>query len=236
MGGERIKGSGQLHLSPDGRWAFEVVSFRGPALYVYDLGQNVTRKLTPIGLQGDWWPSGVWSGDRFYFYARKGDGSAARLWAVSPEATELGEGVSVEPFWQVTGCRESPDVQLMAAGGNLFVYEIFGWKLDRRTECHAQISGGAWLLEAGTGQLLLQLVPNLHFSALISDRAQPVLYGLTTEDPDWRGPVELVRIDARDGRVLQSRVLDSDFWRISIAPVRLAPTGDVQALAVARSK
>jgi hypothetical protein len=233
IGGMRLA---QLQLSPNGRWVAGVVRFRGPALNIYDVVQNLLRKLTPIGLQGDWWPTGAWSGDRFYFYAEKSDGSAARLWTVSPESTELGEGVAVEPFGQILGCSQPPEVELTAAGGNLFLYELFGWKMDRRSECHGQIPGGAWLLETGTGRLLRHIAPNLHFSALISGRAQPVLYGLTTEDPNWKGAVELVRIDARDGRVLQSRFLDSDFWRISTAPVRLAPTGDVQALPVAGSK
>ena len=230
-------GSARLHLSPDGRWVFGVVSFRGPTLEIYDLVQeSVIHKLTPSGLQGDWWPTGAWSDGRFYFYAGKGDGTAARIWTVSPESTEFGEGVEIGPFGQIPGCSEPPEVELTAAGGNLFLYELFGWKLDRRSQCYGEIPGGAWLLEPRTGRLLRQVAPDLHFSAIIPDWTRPVLYGLATEGPNWRGPVELVRIDARDGRILQSHLLESDFWRISTAPVRLAPTGDVEALPVAGSK
>jgi hypothetical protein len=235
----QIKGMrlARLHLSPDGRWVFGVVSFRGPTLVIYDVAQgSVIRELTPSGLQGDWWTTGAWSDDRFYFYAGKGDGSAARIWTVSPESTELEEGVEIEPFGQIPGCSDPLAVELTAAGGNLFLYELFGWKLDRRSQCDGEIPGGAWLLEPRTGRLLRQVAPDLHFSAIIPDWTRSVLYGLATEDSNWRGPVELVRIDARDGRILQSRLLESDFWRISTAPVRLAPIGDVRALPVAGSK
>ena len=57
----------RLHLSPDGRWLFGVRSFRGPTLVEYDVARGqVIRQLTPEGLEGDWWPAGAWSGDRFY--------------------------------------------------------------------------------------------------------------------------------------------------------------------------
>ena len=227
----------RLHLAPDGRWVFGVVSFRGPTLGIYDRTQeSVIRELTPSGLQGDWRPTGAWSGNRFYFYVGKGDGSAARLWTVSPESTELGEGVAVEQFGHIPGCSDPPLVELTSAAGNLFIYELFGWKLDRRSACNTQIPGGAWVLDPETGRLLRHMVPELHFAALIPNWTQPVLYGLATEDYNWRGLVQLVQIDARDGRVLQARHLDSDIWEISTAKVRLAPSGDVRALPVSGPK
>jgi hypothetical protein len=48
--------------------------------------------------------------------------------------------------------------------------------------------------------------------------------------------VKLVRMDARDGQVLQLRTLDTERWTISIAPLLLAPTGDVQAFQGRESK
>src|SRR5712691_7234168 len=167
IGGLRLA---QLHLSPNGRWVSGVVSIPDPTVEIYDLVQgSVIRELTPSGLQGDWWTTGAWSDDRFYFYAGKGDGSAARIWTVSPESTELGEGVEIEPLGQIPGCSDPLGVELTAAGGNLFLYEVFGWKLDRRSQCYGEIPGGAWLLEPRTGRLLRQVAPDLHFSAIIPD-------------------------------------------------------------------
>ncbi len=225
-------GGDQLHLDPPGHLLFGVRGFRGPALDVYDLVRgSIIRRLTPTGLDGDWYPSGAWSGDRFYFYAARSDGSAARLWAVSAKTEQLGPGVAVKTFGQIPGCSRGRLEEITAAGGNLFVYERFGTKIDRRDLCHTQIPGGAWLVNPETGRLVRHDAPHLHFAALIPGRAEPVLYGLTAEGGStWKAPVELVRIDARDGRVMQSRVLDTDIWRIATASLRAAPTGDVRAV------
>ena len=219
----------QLYLYPAGHELFGVRRFRGPALDIFDLVRGSTiHHLVPTGLEGDWWPSGTPSGGRFYFYAAKGDGSAARLWTVSADTAVLGPGIAVETFGQVPGCSQSRLEEITAAGGSLFVYEAFGFKIDRRNTCQTLIPGGAWQLDPGTGRLLRQIAPHLHFSALIPDRVEPVLYGLAS-GPDWQAPVELVRIDARDGRVVESRLLDVDVWRVATAPLRTAPTGDVRA-------
>jgi hypothetical protein len=222
----------RLQRSPDGHWLFGVRSFRGPTLDVYDLVQgSIVRQLTPKGLEGDWHPSGTWSGDQFYFYASKYDGSSARLWTVSPDTIDLGAGVAVEPFAQVPDCHPNSFAleEIAAAGNNLFAYEAFGFIGDRRGECSNPVPGGAWLIDPSTGQSLRHVAPDLHFSALIPDRGEkPVLYGLSSGGPNWEFPVQIVRIDARDGQVLQSRTLDTDRWNISIAALRMAPTGDVR--------
>ena len=217
----------RLHLSPDGRWLFGVKSFRGPALDVYDVaGGQVVRQLTPEGLAGDWWPTGTWSGDRFYLYAANGAGSG-RLWTVSPETTQLGAGATIAPFGRLFGCADQSSKGMAASAGNLFIYEQFGFKVDRRNECAGPVPGGAWVVDPGTGQLTRQIAPNLHFSALVSDRTASELYGLSAEGQNWELPAELVRIEARDGRILQSRRLDPGFWRIAVAPLRIVPSGDV---------
>jgi hypothetical protein len=210
---------------------FGVKSFPSPALDVYDAIQGIfVRQLTPAGLEGDWHPTGTWSGDRFYFYASKGDGSAARLWTVSPDTTDLGAGVAVEPFVHPSGCNASSfaSEQIVATKNDLFIYENFGFILDRRADCPSFILGGAGEIDPSDGRLIRHVVPELHFSTLLSDREEPVLYGLSNGGPEWEYPVQLVRIDARDGKVLQSRTLDTDRWNISIGALRMAPTGDVQ--------
>ena len=79
-----------------------------------------------------------------------------------------------------------------------------------------------------SGVFLRAIVPELHFSAVIPDRSGSELYALATEDPGWNGAVRLVRIDARNGSVLMSRLFDTDFWRISTAPLKSVPAGDVR--------
>src|SRR6266478_10258509 len=158
-GGSGIKGmsNDRLHPSPDGHWLFGVRNFRGPALDVYDLIQgSIVRQLMPTGLEGDWFASGAWSGDHFYFYLSKEDGSSARLWMVSPSTTDLGEGVEVDPVAQAPGCPPHSFAleEIAAAGNNLFVYEASGFILDRRAECSGQIQGGAWLIDSSNGHML----------------------------------------------------------------------------------
>ena len=94
-----IKGMHQWHLSADGHWLFGIVRFGSRGLDLYDFANQVfLRRLTPTGLEGNWWLNGAGAGDRFYFYAVNGDGAAGRLWTVIAETTELGNGVSLEPL------------------------------------------------------------------------------------------------------------------------------------------
>ena len=219
----------RLHLSPGGRWLFGVRSFRGPALDVYDVGRGqVVRQLSPEGLEGDWWPTGIWSGEQFYLYAANGQGSG-RLWSVLPETPQLGAGATVAPLGRLSGCSDQSSKALAAAAGKLFIYEAFGFKVDRRNQCAGRVPGGAWEVEPATGQLIRQIAPGLHFSALFADQAGSELYGLSAESPNWELPARLVRIDPSDGRILQSRYLDPGFWRVAIAPLRIVPSGDVRA-------
>ncbi len=207
-------------------------SFRGPALDVYDLGRGqVVRQLTPEGLDGNWWPTGIWAGDRFYLYASNAKGFG-RLWTVSPETPQLGAGATVAPLGRLSGCSDQSSKQLTAAAGKLFLYEVFGFKLDRRNECASPVPGGAWVVDPATGQLTRQIAPDLHFSTLLSDRAGSELYGLSPEGPNWQLRARLVRIDPNDGRILQSRYLEPGFWRVEIAPLRTVPLGDNRTTAL----
>lgn len=218
----------RLHLSPDGRWLFGVKSFRGPELDVYDVARGrLVRQLAPKRLEGNWWSTGTWSDDRFYWYAASGKGEG-RLWTVSAETTQVDAGAAVVPLGRVSGCSGESSKGITASGGDLFLYEEFGFKVDRRNECGGQVPGGAWAVAPATGQLTRQIAPDLHFSALVSDQAGLELYGLSAEDPNWELPALLVRLDPADGRILQSRHLDAGFWRVAIAPLRVVPRGDVR--------
>lgn len=226
------RGSGQLYFDPADRLLYGVRISRGLALDVYDLTQGtVIRRLAPTGLDGDWLPSGAWSGNKFYLYAARSDGSGARLWTVAANAAQLEPDVAVEAFGQTSGCSHVRLERITAAGGNLFVYEVFGSKIDRRDGCGKDVPGGAWLVNPETGQLLRHDAPQLHFTALVPEPTEPVLYGLAAEGGSSRkAPVELVRIDARDGHVMQSRVLDVDYWWIAVAPLRIVRSGEVQVV------
>jgi hypothetical protein len=226
-----IKGMGndQAHLSPDRKVLFGVRNFGGPALDVYDLAlRKIVRNLIPEGNESYSWATGIWGDERFYFYAATRDG-AGRLWTVTPKSRRLGEGVVVHAF-PGTGCTNTFLAGLATSGDRLFLYEMFGGKLDRRCQCGEQMMGGIWIVDPTTGRLLNQAAPELYFSQLISNRTGSELYGLTSGHADSQEPVTLVRIDARTGQILQSRLLDTDFWWITTARLSVVPTGDIQAV------
>jgi hypothetical protein len=218
----------RLHLSPDRRWLFGVRNFRGPALDIYDLArEEIVRTLTPGGDEAYSWADGIWAGNSFYFYAASPH-AAGRLWTLSPESTQLGEGVAI-PAFSHEACRDDLVAEIAASEDRVFLYEWFGGKIDRRRRCGEQIPGGAWIVDPTTGRLLNRVAPKLHFSKLISNQTGTELYGLTSGHADSQGPVTLIRIDARTGRVVQSRALDRDFWWIATARLKVVPSGDVQA-------
>lgn len=198
------------------------------AVDLYDPAQGkFVRYLAPSGLGQGWWRNGIRVNDQFVFYAAKDDSSAARLWSISPDGTPV--SVPVEAFAGVPGCSSSVETGLAGAANNLFLYEMFGWIGDRRTSCFG-VPGGAWIVDPSTGKLLVHVAPDLYFSEVVADREKGELYGLSVGDPNWRSGVELVRIDARDGSILRSRVLESDFWSIALGSLHSIPAGDVRAL------
>ena len=202
------------------------------AVDFYDPAQGeFMRYLAPSGLSQGWWRNGIRVDDQFVFYASKDDRSAARLWSISPDGTPV--SVPVESFADVPGCSSSAETGLAGAADNLFLYEMFGWIGDRRTNCSG-VPGGAWILDPSSGSLLAHVGPEFYFSELVADHARGELYGLATGDPNWRSGIELVRMDAQGGTILQSRILEDDFWRIAFAPLRTVPAADVRALISAK--
>jgi hypothetical protein len=229
----RDMGNDRMHLSLDGHRLFGVRSFQGPALDVIDpMRGKLISQLRPAGLEGNWWPSGTWSGDRFYLYAIGPDGSG-KLWTVSAATPQLDAGTPIAPFGKVTGCRDPASTTIIASGGNLFLYEMFGFTSDRRPMCASPFPGGAWKVEPTTGRLIGQIAPNLHFAEIVAGRTDSKLYGLSTEGLNWSLAPQLVSVDPADGRILQSRELDPGFWRIAIATLRVIPQGDVLAQGMA---
>jgi hypothetical protein len=149
----------------------------------------------------------------------------------SPEMTNLGDGVAVEPFGEAPSCPQTsfpPPERIVAVANNLFIYERD--YLSNRTDVCSNQGSGAWRVDSASGHLLQHVAPDFHFAALIPGRTDPVLYGVSPGGPHWEFPGELVSIDARDGHTLQSRPLGAGFWTISVAALRMAPIGDVRAI------
>jgi hypothetical protein len=173
--------------------------------------------------------TGTWMDGRDFMYGAKEDGSGGVLWSGLPGSPDLGEGVPVQPFAKVPGCSAPVQAFLAGVAGNLFLYEPFGLIGDRRNSCSG-VPGGAWIVDPASGELLAHIAPQLYFSQLVPDHQEGELFSIATDDPDWRTGVMLLRIDGQDGTVLKSRVLESDFWRIALAPLRNPPAADVRAL------
>jgi hypothetical protein len=213
----------QWQSSPDGRWWFGLRN--GPAVDLFDVAQGtIVRSLGGQGLEEPWWASGTWLGNRFYIYATHHGSS--RLWALTPESTQLGDGVEVAEPGQISACRIDAVMSVIAAGDRLLVYEIFGSKIDRRDRCDG-VPGGAWIVDPASGLSTGQLASDLYFWMLIPNRAGSELYGITSEVPDTQSPAELVRVDAHNGNVLQRRPLESDYWWITTARLQRIPSGNV---------
>ena len=236
-------------ISPDGRWSIRLKSFRGPALQMTDLREGgPARELIPPGLapeddSGNWNAQGVWSGDRFYLYVSRPD-DPGFLWTLSPgvffpirSAESLEAGIPVAPFNEAPGCpRILPVVKrLVAAGGNLLLFEPFGNREMGSRACD-NLPGGAWILDPETGRLDRQIASELHFSTLISDPSQSELYGTVLAGAGNRGePEQLVRLNAQDGRVMRSRNMGpGESLAITVGPLVEIPLGDMNVSLSAR--
>lgn len=194
--------------SPDGRWWFSLS--HGPAVDLYDVARGEITRSLATGLNESWWSRGTWLGNRFYVYAtHHGSG---RLWILSPESTQLGDGIPVQEPGQVPGCSDEALTDINAIGDRLLVFEIFGSKIDRRERCDDAGPGGAWIMEPATGQLTRLVASTLHFWQLVPNRSGSEIYGITSEVPNMQARAYVVRIDGHSGNVLQSRLLDSDYW------------------------
>ena len=87
------------------------------------------------------------------------------------------------------------------------------------------------MLDTKTGRLTRQIASEFHFNNLISDRAGSTLYGVVLGEAGWDGPVQLVRLDGRDGRVLRARTFEPGVLQIAIGPLAKSPVSDVSASA-----
>jgi len=205
-------------FAPLRRWPLAVRCEKLPRseLGVYDLVQgSIVRHLMPTGLEDDWFASGAWSGDHFFFYASKHDGSSARLWMACLARPISEKELLLTRSHRLLAARHIhlPFRKSLAAETNLFVYEAFGFIGDRRVELFGPNSRRSLANRFFKRPHASTCRARFIFSALIPDREEPVLYGLSCGGPNWEFPVKLVRMDARDGQILQTRTLDTDRWK-----------------------
>ncbi len=230
---------GDCFISSDGRWCFRLKSFQGPVLRIVDrTGSEPPRELIPPGVpvgdeSGNSYAQGAWSADRFYLYVARPD-HPGLLWIVSPDAKPLSTGIPVAPFNEDPNCsRHSPVVKnLVAAGGNLLLYETFGNRNKSSRRC-AGLPGGAWIVDPATGRLVNQIAPEFHFSSLIANPSGTALYGvaLALGGNDSLGePEQVVRLNAHDGTVTNVRALGpGESLLIAVGRISVALTGDLTA-------
>ena len=219
--------------SPDGQWRYDLKNFRGVTVTAVNLVTHQSVEMSPAGLppdnpDGNWAGTGVWSEDHFYFYV-DGPGDPGYLWTVQPGARTLGSGIRVDAFNEAPGCRQYLPVSksLVAAAGNIFIYEPFGGKSDRTVVCKTQLLGGAWRLDPATGHLSAYIAPEFHFNTLLANRSGSILYGVDPGSANWSGPVQLVSVDSRDGTILKTRSFDPGVLQIGVGQLREVPAGDV---------
>ena len=228
-----VKNYSSRHVSPDGHWLFGVRGYGGPSLEVFDLNRGeLVRELKPSQPQDGSPIKGAWAGEHFYLLGAS-EQNPGRLWMVSPDTTELGLGVpvdNVETLSQPSDCTQPAFSELLAAADKVFLYEPFGFKVDRRVRCHVPVPGGVWAIDPTTGRVTGRTAIGLHFSTVVADSTGSSLYGLASEGMNQQGSGQLLRIDAKDGNVLKSRDVEPGFFRMTVASIHSVPTGDVSAI------
>jgi outer membrane protein assembly factor BamB len=214
-----------LSFSPDGHLLFGTSNFPSPTVDILDFKERklVRRFALPKGFA----ILGAWVSDDYYVYAyRKPTGE---LWRVKADGSELATPVKIN-LPAVTPECELHDQGILAAGGRLWLFELFGGKGDRRVGCRKDIPGGVFLVNPQTGKQIAHIAPELHFAQLISTEDGAELYGIDLASAGWTS-VALVRLNATTGQVLVKQNLSSDVWFIHLAniPDELLPRGQVEA-------
>jgi hypothetical protein len=213
-----------LRFSPDGRLLFGVSNFPH-TLDIFDFDQRklVQRFTVPQDLSA----LGAWVSNAYYLYGyRKGRG---QLWRVKSDNSALEGPVNVD-FPDLASDCETQVQAMVGAGGQLFLFELFGAKGDRRGGCARDVPGGLLSIDTQTGMILARFAPEFHFASLIPGANGKELYGIDVRDTTWSS-VGLVRLNAITGEVLARRNLNADVWflDLTIAPRDLVPTGPVEA-------
>ncbi len=214
-----------LRASPDGRWLFGITSWPDPSLDEFDLERSKLVRSIKVPSQN---LSGVWLGQVFYLYALDGEG--ARLWKLTPDKIGLDAGAAIQiPAFAGAGSSYVP-LALDGANGHLFLHEVFGMKLDRRSESSPDIPGGVYEINSDTGAVGNALAPGMHFARLIVAPDAGALYGIDVESLSTWGHVRLIKLDAKSGQTLATRELEPDVWNIALADIPAALIASLKSL------
>ena len=213
-----------LSFSPDGSLLFGVTNWPKPSLDVFQFADRRLLRRYPVS--GDVSLSGTWVRDAFYLYSF--NGPTGQLWKVNPATPTLGRPLTVSFPDAAPDCALHEEGTL-GAGGQIFLFEMFGSKWDRRVGCRKAILGGVLALDPETGRVLKRIAEDIHFSSLVSSPDGEEIYGVDVRHPNWDS-VGLVRLDAATGKTLAKRELTRDVWSISLAsmPRKLLPHGTIE--------
>ena len=224
----RAPGLYQLLPSPDGQWLFGTTysqGGQGPSLDIFDIEKQILVRRLPIprGLL----PQGAWLGDQFYLYAH--DGNQGNLWKVASETAKLDAPVKIT-FPDLSIEKEPIHQGVIAGGKHLFIYEGFGGKIDRRRGSDRAIPGGIFSVEPSGGKITGHFARAVQFARVLASADGQWLYGIDSGPADWRGPIQLLKLDALSGEVVTERALEPDVWFITLAklPKSVTPQGEIQ--------
>jgi hypothetical protein len=224
----KAPGNYTLQPSPDGRWLMGTTNWKGPAVDIFDVAAGAMVRHIDVPYESS---SGAWAGDRFLLYGF--DGHQGALWTLTPDSTTLGSAIKIAIPDIAGNCQ--PLVQNLAVGGDhLFLYELFGGKLDRRDNCRTKVPGGVFEIEASTGAVLTHLASSLSFGRLTVSADGEHLYGIGISDR-WTG-IRLVEVERKTGDVVAEQRLEDDVWNITLAriPAGLVPRGYVTPAACSK--
>jgi hypothetical protein len=223
-----LRGHYALHPSSDGRWMFGITLWQKSSLGIFDLRTNtMVRELTIPAA------SGAWVGNQFYLYENNAE--QPHLFAVTPEATDLGPPRPIVDAGP--GLAHAPlpaRAQLLAAGDRLLTYQPAATWMHNSGDT---VRSGIFVIDPVNGALTAHLAPSVEFAQVIAGTEGQRLYALVA-GPSVAGrnvpwSPRLLALDVRTGAVVAERALTPDVWHLAIAsvPASVLPLGDLRPTA-----
>ena len=117
-------------------------------------------------------------------------------------------------------------LELLTGGSHVFLFEMFGHKLDPRRR-GVTVGGGVFVINPSSGEVISHVMPAIQFSRLAVSGDGRNLYGIDSGQLEWKGPIRLLKLDTERGSIVAQRTLDTDVWFIAAArvPRLLVPRG-----------
>lgn len=228
-----------LQPSPYRRWLFGITYQPSPSLDIFDLKTNTLPRS--LAIPGNPKLNGAWVGNTYYLLGYgKGKGT---LWSVTPATEKLADAKPVNlrelgGDCRLPGSKAKEPLMLqppVSAGGRLYVYEGFGYKLDRR-DCANPPSGGLYVIDPSSGAVVGRLAASLYFLRIVANCDGTELYGIEVGPRLVKDAPRLIRLDARTEKILASREMDGGMAvQLALAYLydSLIPRGEVRATVAA---